>query len=133
MAAEQSHLHGRCELRATLLCLVAVLLCCPAVTLANEPASVSMDTLVDPTRPVAFVGTAGKTEDGEQKLLLQAIFFGDSRREAVINGRTVKVGETIDQARIIAIAPGRVSYARNGVKGELVLLPKVLKPARGED
>lgn len=90
-------------------------------------------TLVDPTRPVAFVGPARKEGEAQKKLQLQAIFYGENRREAVINGKTVKVGETVDQVQIVAIGPGGVRYARNGQQGELVLLPKVLQPAQGED
>lgn len=89
--------------------------------------------LVDPTRPVAFVAPIGQKQQREHKLQLQAIFAGGGRQEAVINGQRVKVGDVVDQAKILAIGPGRVSFVRNGEKGELVLLPTVSKPVRVEE
>jgi hypothetical protein len=65
------------------------------------------EELIDPTRPVAFVAPVGK--------------------------KTVKVGDVVDQAKILAIGPGRVSFEKNGEKGELVLLPTVSKPVRVEE
>jgi MSHA biogenesis protein MshK len=119
------------------------LLFSPAMALANEsvapvdsqpvPVAKAMQGLVDPTRPVAFVAPAGGLREGERKLQLQAIYVGEMRREAVINGRTVRVGDTLEQAKILAIGPGRVSYSKNGNEGELVLLPRVLQPVQGED
>jgi MSHA biogenesis protein MshK len=91
------------------------------------------EELIDPTRPVAFVAPVGKKTPEENKLQLQAIFSGEGRREAVINGQTVKVGDVVDQAKILAIGPGRVSFEKNGEKGELVLLPTVSKPVRVEE
>jgi MSHA biogenesis protein MshK len=91
------------------------------------------EELIDPTRPVAFAAPVGKKTQEENKLQLQAIFFGESRREAVINGKTVKVGDVVDQAKILVIGPGRVRFEKNGEKGELVLLPTVSKPVRVEE
>lgn len=123
--------------------LRVLLLCLPAVAQGNDAAapanrSIPVDTglqeLVDPTRPLAFIGPAnGGPGEAERKLQLQAVYHGESRREAVINGRTVKVGDVVDHARILAIGPGRVRYVKNGQEGELVLLPRVLQPIRGED
>lgn len=110
---------------------------------ANDPASLVdnrlatsepvIQELVDPTRPVAFVGPVGRPKETANQPKLQAIYLGENRREAVINGRTVKVGDVVDQVKILAIAPGRVRYIKNGKEGELVLLPRVLQPAQGED
>lgn len=89
--------------------------------------------LVDPTRPVAFVAPVGKAEPEEKKMQLQAIFSADGKRKAVINGQTVKVGESVNQAKIVAIDSGRVRFIKNGERGELVLLPTVLQPAKVEE
>lgn len=106
------------------------LLLATAVASANAAEETA---LIDPTRPVAFVAPIGVQKREEKKLQLQAIFSGDGRREAVINGRAVKVGDFVEQAKIVAIAPGRVSFVKNGEKGELVLLPTVSHPAKVEE
>ena len=123
--------------------LGVLLLCGPAIAWAEDSAVVAdnrpviaestVQELVDPTRPVAFVAPVGQQPKTERKPQLQAIYFGDDRREAVINGRTVKVGDVVDQAKILAIGPGRVRYTKNGKEVELVLLPRVLQPVRGEN
>jgi hypothetical protein len=100
---------------------------------APVPREIPMHELVDPTRPVAFVDALNRADEQERKLNLQAIYYGENRREAVINGRTVKVGSVVDQVRILAISPGRVRYIKNGTEGELVLFPQVLQPIQGED
>lgn len=100
---------------------------------APVPAEIPVQELVDPTRPVAFVDSLNREDEQERKLQLQAIYYGENRREAVINGRIVKVGGMVDQVRILAIDAGRVRYAKNGTEGELVLLPRVLQPIQGED
>lgn len=121
-----------CEKRYSAVLFRVLLLLSPAVAVAGDPAAPA-EELVDPTRPVAFVASQNGPRQAEKKLQLQAIYVGEKRREAVINGRTVKVGDTVEQVKILAIGPGRVSYAKNGTQGELVLLPRVLQPVQGED
>ena len=110
-----------------------VALCVLALPFTVSAQSADEVALVDPTRPVAFVAPSGQKQPEQNKLKLQAIFFGSGRQEAVINGQTVKVGDLVGQAKILAIGQGRVSFVRNGEKGELVLLPTVSKPERVEE
>jgi len=105
----------------------AICLACAALwaisVCASEPA------IQDPTRPVNFVAPKTRqTQEQEQGLRLQAIFIGQGRAEAVINGRRLKPGDTVEQARIVAIHPGRVVYERGGVQVQLVLRPVVTRP-----
>lgn len=109
--------------------LTGYLLCSSAVAREDSAAL----ELLDPTRPIAFVDSRKGALEAERALQLQAIYYGENRREAVINGRAVKVGDMLDQVRIVAINPGRVRYIKNGKEGELVLLPPVLQPIQGED
>lgn len=87
---------------------------------------------LDPTRPIHVV-LPTHAESGEKSLQLQAIFAGAAGSRAVINGRPVVVGDVVDQAKVLAIGAGKVIYIRNGVKGEIVLLPTVLQPAEAGD
>lgn len=52
---------------------------------------------------------------------LESVLISDRRRVAVINGRTVGVGDTVDQAHVAAIAPGSVRLEANGETVELTL------------
>ncbi len=125
------------------LSFLCALLCGAAVASADDSAAVAdnrlvivepvAQELVDPTRPVAFVGAVGRPKETARKPQLQAIYFGENRREAVIDGRTVKVGDMVGQMKILAINAGRVGYIKNGQEGELVLLPRVLQPVQGGD
>lgn len=112
-----------------LLTGIIILLSGRALYAAEE----SEPALIDPTRPVAFVAPAGKVKKAEDQLQLQAIYSGGGRQQAVINGHLVNVGDKVGQAVIVAINPAGVRYKRNNEEGELVLLPKVSKPARGGD
>ena len=47
-------------------------------------------------------------------LKLQGIFFGHSRPSAIINGKTVYVGDILDKARIVAIQPKSVTVEMGG-------------------
>lgn len=79
----------------------------------------------DPTRPPApdeirawRDKASGQTRSTWQ---LESILISEQRRVAVINGRTVSVGDTVDQARVMAIAPGSVSLEAEGETVELTL------------
>lgn len=107
---------------------------CAALWILPATATESETPILDPTRPVNFV--APKTRQGqaqEQSLRLQAIFWGPGRAEAVINGRSLRPGDTLERARIIAIFPGRVLYERGGVQAELVLRPALTRPVGDGD
>jgi hypothetical protein len=94
------------------------------------PALASEAPIQDPTRPVDF-NESGIPQKQEQNLRLQAIFLTQGRAEAVINGRRLRPGDMVDQARIIAIGPGRVMYERDGTRAELILRPTVTRPVGG--
>jgi MSHA biogenesis protein MshK len=64
--------------------------------------------IVDPTRP------QDGARDGERPLLLQSVLVSETRRVAVINGRTLQVGDRVDGARVTRIEPGSVWLQRDG-------------------
>lgn len=92
------------------------------------PVSASDIPIADPTQPVNFVAPKTRQAQAEQGLRLQAIFLGQGRAEAVINGRRVRPGDTVEQARIVAIHSGRVVYERGGVQAVLALRPTITRP-----
>lgn len=111
--------------------LRAVWLLCGALWVI--PVFASEVPIADPTQPVNFIAPKSRQAKEEQGLRLQAIFLGQGRAEAVINGRRVRSGDTVEQARIVAIHSGRVVYERGGVQAVLVLRPTITRPiADGE-
>jgi len=107
------------------------LLCLAGVNVASVNANTANDNmesaLVDPTRPLHAVVAKANAAEENRPLQLQAVYTDSTRARAVINGKTVVVGDVVEQAKILAIQPDKVIYLKNGVKGKLVLLPAVLR------
>jgi MSHA biogenesis protein MshK len=79
------------------------------------------ESLPDPTRPVmARQAPAGG-------LALQSTFISPSRRVAVINGRTLGLGERVGDAVIADIRPYEVVLNKNGRETRLRMLPRLAK------
>ena len=82
------------------------------------------DDVPDPTRPPtqaeieAWFGTGSGARD-RVPFDLQSILLGPERRIAIIDGRRLRVGESLDNAEVTAIEPGRVTLLRAGERIEL--------------
>lgn len=76
----------------------------------------AQEKLRDPTRPLGYAVSA----KSEQSLILQAIFTGSGRKEAIINGVAVKEGDTIAGKKILRIRSNEVLYDDDST-------PRVLK------
>lgn len=75
----------------------------------------------DPTRPPspaeieAWLRGGSVAENAETVTFqLQSLLLSDQRQVAVINGQSVTIGDSIDDARVVSIDAGRVELARNG-------------------
>jgi hypothetical protein len=78
------------------------------------------DGLPDPTRPPSSTPGGGESvASGVQGLVLQSVLIAPQRRLAVINGRTLAIGERIDGVTVIDIQPHEVVVKR--ASGELTL------------
>lgn len=96
-----------------------------AGTKSNEVATSSAkknEVLLDPTRPLGYAKKAS-----ENALKLQAIYFGAGRKEAVINGKLMGVGDTIHGKKIVSIKANKVIYDASGVRRSLTLRPSIFK------
>jgi MSHA biogenesis protein MshK len=83
------------------------------------------ESLPDPTRP-SFTqgdGTEGSTS-GQHGLVLQSVLIGPQRRLAVINGRSLAVGERFADVTVTAIHPHEVVLKRASGEFTLRLLPR---------
>jgi len=90
------------------------------------PAAVAAE-LVDPTKPPAsIVGDVG-TEADSGAPVLQSVLIGAGRREAVINGQTVRVGQKYGEARVVKIAESEVILRTGKEMQVLKLFPNIEK------
>ena len=93
--------------------------------------------LVDPTRPppsltAAPTADAGEEEGESVEWRLTATFTTGKRRRAVINGRHVRIGDTIRDAEVLTIRPGRVTLMGGEEKFTLqVVTDSIRRPATG--
>lgn len=80
----------------------------------------------DPTRPPTQAEIQAWFDNGpesEQRspFRLQSILLAPDRRIAVIDGQRLRLGETLKDAQVKAIEPGRVVLEREGERIELTL------------
>lgn len=81
--------------------------------------------LPDPTRPSAAQGEGGDwASTGQKGFVLQSILMAPQRRLAVINGKTLAVGERIADATVAAIRPQEVTLKRPSGDLTLRLVPR---------
>ncbi|VVO34685.1 Type II secretory pathway component [Pseudomonas fluorescens] len=105
--------------------IVSVLLCSAIVQGAGAAS-------LDPTRPPANHAPASKAVPGEQvqALVLQEILWGPRGSRVVINGQTLRVGDSHADARVMTINPQTVLIERHGKREYLRLAKPVLQPSR---
>jgi MSHA biogenesis protein MshK len=90
--------------------------------------SVHAETLPDPTRPPADVMTvSGARHDrgGESSSGLRSIIISQKRRAAIIDGKTVELGEMHGNARLVEVNAGSVVLQRGKNRQVLTLFPRV--------
>lgn len=96
------------SLRPIVLCLGLAMACAPS--LAAPP-----DTLPDPTRPAAAWLDA-QASDGKPKVVVEpprptVIVRGGGRQIAVVDGQQMRVGDTLGDAKLVRIEPGRLVFS----------------------
>jgi len=77
--------------------------------------------LSDPTRPGAYVAQDAASKPSEI-LRLESVLIARDRRVAVINGKTCRVGDNINGARLVAINADGAELVRDGNRVVLPLL-----------
>lgn len=100
--------------------LRAFLLACLLVSLGAVGAAAA--ELADPTRPTRTLPATPGSPQAAAALRVSAIFISGERRIAVVNGRSVRVGETIGGATVQRIERDRVSFLRGGRTFSVTLL-----------
>lgn len=88
--------------------------CAAAVAIALMPTGVAgAQALDDPTRPTALEVVEEQLAERSQ-WRLQSTLLADTRRLAVINGKTVSEGERVDGARLLQVQADRVTLLFEG-------------------
>jgi MSHA biogenesis protein MshK len=80
--------------------------------------------LSDPTRPPS---AASPQESEAAPSRLQSVLISPTRKIAVIDGRTVRLGERVGDATLVAIAPSEVTLQRGAKYETLRMHPAVEK------
>ena len=83
--------------------------------------------LRDPTRPPSFTMPTSGEESVQSDLVLQTVLVSAERRNATVNGRLVRVGDTVAGMRVIEIRESAVVLQGNGEQRTLLLFPAVEK------
>lgn len=101
--------------------LLCGLLLVPLPARADDP----MAGLPDPTRPENLVQARQAARSVDiTRLVLESTLVSPERRLAVVNGKTLAVGDNIDDVKITAITPFEVTAYRNGQQLRMRLLPR---------
>ncbi|WOF78324.1 Type II secretory pathway component [Pseudomonas sp. FeN3W] len=85
---------------------------------------------LDPTRPPAAFVTAAVERQAPATLHLQAIFRGAQSARAVLNGQSLRVGDTLADARVLAIHTNSVLIERDGQQQTLHLVAPIITPSQ---
>lgn len=85
--------------------------------------------LVDPTRPPASLGAepAGNGQAVPAGPVLQSVLISPRRKEAIISGQAVKVGDKVGEATVVRIAEDQVLLRRGKEIETLKLFPNIEK------
>lgn len=86
--------------------------------------------LVDPTRPPSMAAAGEPNADSATTTtgpILQSVLISPRRTEAIISGRTVKVGDRIGDARVIRIAENEVVLRSGAGLQTLKIFPDIQK------
>ena len=90
-----------------------------ACFLAAATVALAAEALPDPTRPADF--TPGPDEAIAERLALQSILISPNRRQAIINGQAVKVGDHVGSSKVVEIGRDKVVLV-NGRETETLRL-----------
>ncbi len=89
----------------------------------------SAEILNDPTRPPASLDAPVRQESGARDAgpVLQSVLISPTRKVAIINGETVRLGEKFGDARVVKIAEDEVVLRNGNDLQVLKLFPQVEK------
>ena len=82
---------------------------------------------VDPTKPLSSYGFANTNNiKKDNPLVLETIVYGDQVRTAIINGKVLKVGDTIGEHKVLVVNDKNVVLGRDDERLKLTLFSAVV-------
>jgi len=96
--------------------------------LALLPFSLCASELKDPTRPAGIkTAYSSSSSPAVQSWKLTSTLISINRRNAIINGRLVSVGQFIHNAKVLVILPNEVELLHNKKRIRIKLLAQNIK------
>lgn len=96
--------------------------------MSYSPLTVCASELIDPTRPATRLETSSPTRvAAPRSWTLESTLVAADRRVAVINGKLVSEGESVDGARVVEIRNLDVLIQTASRRMTLQLLPDIVK------
>ena len=90
-------------------------------------ANVAAEIKEDPLRPPGYrnAGASAPTKRSAPSWQVNEILISDTRRVAIVNANSVKLGESVNGARVVAIEPGYVTLEFNNrlITARLKMVP----------
>lgn len=100
---------------------------CGAVLLALLPLLPVHAQLADPTRPPHYRRIPAQGASAGPRWEVRSILIAGERRVAVVNGKTVRKGDIIGDAKILEVLPHGVRIKQRGRVFTVRLLPARIK------
>lgn len=69
---------------------------------------IALGQLNDPTRPANYLGTDGG--GGRHYMTVSAILTSAKRKMAIVNGQSLQIGDTIGNAKLVAIGENSLQF-----------------------
>jgi len=83
--------------------------------------------LPDPTRPPGAQDSSAKDSPRLQKWILSSTLIANGRRNAIINGQLVTIGQVVNQAKVVSIQPNEVWLLHKQKQMHIKLLARDIK------
>ncbi len=93
------------------------------------PMVVGAENLIDPTRPPVSMGSMAQETDAAfaSQSKLQSVLISPGRRVAMVSGKTVRVGDTVGDMRVLKIGESEVVLGSGKSVQTLKLFPALEK------
>jgi len=86
---------------------------------------------VDPTKPLSAHGVSSTNKVKKvNELVLETIVYGDNIRTAIINGKLLKVGDTIGGHEVLVVNDKSVTLGRDQERLKLTIFSDVVVKTR---
>lgn len=87
--------------------------------------------LSDPTQPADYSTPAAAGAERARGPVLQSTFIAPGRKRAIIDGRSVGIGDRVHDAQVVDIRPYEVVLRQGGRETSLRLIPQLIKQKGG--